>query len=71
MSGCPTGTEIGVAWLGTICMITASGQTAEGFVSGTGVSTAGRAEWQVVAHEVGHNFGAIVSDNQIISKYLF
>lgn len=31
-------------------------------VSGTAVSTAGRTEWQVVAHEIGHNFGAIVSD---------
>ena len=31
-------------------------------VSGTGVSTAGRTEWQVVAHEIGHNFGAIVSN---------
>lgn len=30
-------------------------------VSGTAVSTAGRTEWQVVAHETGHNFGAIVS----------
>jgi len=29
-------------------------------VSGTAVSTSGRTEWQVVAHETGHNFGAIV-----------
>ena len=29
-------------------------------VSGTAVSTGGRTEWQVVAHEIGHNFGAIV-----------
>lgn len=34
-------------------------------VSGTGVSTAGRTEWQIVAHEIGHNFGAIVSYSSI------
>jgi len=39
-----------------------SGGSPGSVVSGTGVSTAGRTEWQVVAHEIGHNFGAIVSD---------
>ncbi|KAG8781977.1 hypothetical protein FRB91_011264 [Serendipita sp. 411] len=58
MSGCPSGTEVGVAWLGTVCVKTASGN-APSVVSGTGVSTAGRTEWQVIAHEIGHNFGAI------------
>jgi reprolysin-like metallo-peptidase family M12B len=29
-------------------------------VSGTAVSTAGLTEWQVISHEMGHNFGAIV-----------
>ena len=33
----------------------------DAIVSGTAVSTAGRVEWQVIAHETGHNFGAIVS----------
>src|SRR5882724_5691060 len=61
MSGCPTGTEVGVAWLGTLCQTSATGTPGE-FVSGAAVTTAGRAEWQVVAHEIGHNFGAIVSD---------
>ncbi|KAG9088315.1 hypothetical protein FRC06_002104 [Ceratobasidium sp. 370] len=58
MSGCPTGTEVGVAWLGQVCNTQASGEPGN-VVSGTAVSTAGRTEWQVVAHEVGHNFGAI------------
>lgn len=58
MSGCPTGTEIGVAWLGTLCNTQASGSNPQ-VVSGTAVTTANRAEWQVVAHETGHNFGAI------------
>lgn len=58
MSGCPTGTEVGIAWLGTLCQQTASGDPGS-VVSGTAVSTSGRLEWQVVAHEMGHNFGAI------------
>jgi len=58
MSGCPTGSEVGIAWLATLCQQTASGSSGS-VVSGTAVSTAGRTEWQVVAHEIGHNFGAI------------
>ncbi|KAF8599275.1 hypothetical protein BDV93DRAFT_526223 [Ceratobasidium sp. AG-I] len=58
MSGCPTGTEVGVAWLGQVCNMQSSGSQGN-VVSGTAVSTAGRTEWQVVAHEIGHNFGAI------------
>ncbi|KAH8101428.1 Metallo-peptidase family M12-domain-containing protein [Cristinia sonorae] len=58
MSGCPTGTEVGIAWLATLCQTTASGSPGS-VVSGTAVSTSGRVEWQVIAHEIGHNFGAI------------
>lgn len=60
MSGCPTGSEVGVAWLGTLCQQTAQGNPGS-VVSGTAVSTNGRTEWEVVSHEIGHNFGAIVS----------
>jgi hypothetical protein len=80
MSGCPTGSEVGIAWLATLygffvdciifflilnvcvyrCQQDTSGK-APAVTSGTAVSTAGRTEWQVVAHEIGHNFGAIVS----------
>ncbi|KAJ2884395.1 hypothetical protein FB639_001965, partial [Coemansia asiatica] len=59
MTNCPTGTEVGLAWIGTMCMTGASTNTAQGGVSsGTGVSAVSRDEWKVVAHEVGHNFGA-------------
>lgn len=60
MSGCPSGTEVGVAWTNTICQTNLSGAPGQS-VSGTAVTTAGPVEWQVVAHEIGHNFGAIVS----------
>jgi len=42
------------------CQSTAAGRSPT-IVSGAAVSTAGRTEWQVIAHEIGHNFGAIVS----------
>ncbi|KAE9409409.1 hypothetical protein BT96DRAFT_848812 [Gymnopus androsaceus JB14] len=58
MSGCPTGTEVGIAWLGTLCQTSSSGTTGS-ISSGTGVTTNGLSEWQVVSHEIGHNFGAI------------
>ncbi|KAF9652066.1 hypothetical protein BDM02DRAFT_3162133 [Thelephora ganbajun] len=58
LSRCTTGSEVGIAWLATLCQVTATG-TSPNVVSGTGVSTAGRTEWQVIAHEIGHNFGAI------------
>ncbi|THU87752.1 zinc metalloprotease [Dendrothele bispora CBS 962.96] len=58
MSGCPTGTEVGIAWLGTLCKQDTSG-SGNSISSGTGVSTSGMTEWQVVSHEIGHNFGAI------------
>jgi len=58
MSGCPTGSEVGIAWLATLCQQTSGGSPGS-VVSGTAVSTAGLTEWQVVAHEIGHNFGAI------------
>ncbi|KAI9477548.1 Metallo-peptidase family M12B Reprolysin-like-domain-containing protein [Coemansia mojavensis] len=60
MTNCPTGTEVGLAWLGTLCSVKASTNTVQGGVSsGTGISAVSRDEWKVVAHEVGHNFGAM------------
>jgi len=58
LSECSTGSEVGIAWLATLCQTIASGSSPN-VVSGTAVSTAGRTEWQVIAHEIGHNFGAI------------
>ncbi|CAG8750882.1 23787_t:CDS:2, partial [Racocetra persica] len=56
-----TGTKVGIAWLGQLCQTSASSQSngsGQAFVSGAGVSTIVKDEWKVVAHEVGHGFGA-------------
>ncbi|WWC88993.1 uncharacterized protein L201_003910 [Kwoniella dendrophila CBS 6074] len=58
MSACPTDSEVGVAWLGTLCQNTATQQSGQ-TVSGTGISTATKTEWSLIAHEIGHGFGAI------------
>ncbi|RKP09451.1 Metallo-peptidase family M12B Reprolysin-like-domain-containing protein, partial [Thamnocephalis sphaerospora] len=57
LTQCSTGTKIGVAWLGALCQTTSLTQGAE-VVSGTGVSSITKDEWKVIAHEIGHNFGA-------------
>ncbi|KAL4882051.1 Metallo-peptidase family M12-domain-containing protein [Aspergillus karnatakaensis] len=57
MSACPTGSEVGLAWLGQLC----NSEVGEGS-SGTGanvVVSTGGAEWQIFAHESGHTFGAV------------
>lgn len=58
MTACNSGSEIGVAWLGTVCMTDAS-TSSDQTVSGTGVSSITQQQWQVMAHEMGHNFGAV------------
>ncbi|CDH56326.1 zinc metalloprotease [Lichtheimia corymbifera JMRC:FSU:9682] len=69
MTACASGVEVGIAWLRQLCTHTVSRQQSqEGtqYVSGTAVSSIIRDEWTVVAHEIGHNFGAIhdcTSDN--------
>ncbi|CAO3599534.1 unnamed protein product [Absidia cylindrospora] len=62
MTNCPTGAELGVAWTKALCTTTATAQSSGSgteYVSGTGISSVVRDEWKVVAHEVGHGFGAI------------
>ncbi|KAJ9101215.1 hypothetical protein QFC21_003434 [Naganishia friedmannii] len=67
MTACPTDTEVGVAWLGTLCQTGSSSQNGQ-TVSGTGVSSASRTEWSLSSHEIGHNFGAIHDVSQ--DRYL-
>ncbi|ORX92127.1 zincin [Basidiobolus meristosporus CBS 931.73] len=57
MTKCSSGPKVGVAWLDQACVTSTKRQNND-YVSGTGVSSATAMEWKVVAHEIGHNFGA-------------
>jgi hypothetical protein len=57
LTGCSSGAEVGVAWLGQLCQYTAQTQ-GNTSVSGTNVVSATQSQWQVLAHEIGHGFGA-------------
>lgn len=62
MTECASGSTVGIAWLNMVCQRSATTQNELGgtsYVSGTAVSSASPNEWLVVAHEIGHNFGAI------------
>ncbi|KAI9690983.1 MAG: hypothetical protein M1822_008603 [Bathelium mastoideum] len=64
LTNCNSGATVGLAWLGQACVNTA--QTANS-TDGTGTETVSGAnvvaktntEWQVIAHETGHTFGAV------------
>lgn len=58
LTACSTGSEVGVAWLGTLCRTEATG-SGDSVISSTGVTAVTSREAQVMAHEIGHNFGAI------------
>ncbi|KAF9326399.1 hypothetical protein BG006_010165 [Podila minutissima] len=57
MTKCSSGSILGIAWTKALCQTTAVAQGME-YTSGTGVSTISPYEWMVVAHELGHGFGA-------------
>jgi hypothetical protein len=73
LSTCNTGSAVGLAWLGQACVQTAystnSSTTGNGQSSSQGtetvsganvvVRTRGASEWQIIAHETGHTFGAV------------
>lgn len=59
VTGCPTGSEVGVSWMGRLCSseLTTAGDnsvTGANVVVGSSGST-----WQIFAHETGHTFGAV------------
>ncbi|KAK7189067.1 hypothetical protein DPSP01_010345 [Paraphaeosphaeria sporulosa] len=60
LSTCNTGSAVGLAWLGQACV---AGSQANGgqneTVSGANVVIRTSTEWQVIAHETGHTFGAV------------
>ncbi|KAF9320878.1 hypothetical protein BG003_004435 [Podila horticola] len=57
MTKCSTGAILGIAWTKALCQTAALAQGTD-YTAGTGVSTISPYEWMVVAHELGHGFGA-------------
>ena len=58
LTSCPTGPEVGLSWLGQLCISDVTKATGE-VVSGANVIAKTSNEWQVIAHESGHTFGAV------------
>ncbi|OAL50037.1 hypothetical protein IQ07DRAFT_44973 [Pyrenochaeta sp. DS3sAY3a] len=61
LSTCNTGSAVGLAWLGQACTKGSqsnSGNSAE-TVAGANVVIRTSTEWQVIAHETGHTYGAV------------
>lgn len=74
LSTCNTGSAVGLAWLGQACVNTAESTNSTGSTTSDGSSsgdtetvsganvvirTPGASEWQIIAHETGHTFGAV------------
>lgn len=62
LSKCGSGSAVGLAWLGQACVATSQVSTTNSgneTVSGANVVVRTSNEWQVVAHETGHTFGAV------------
>lgn len=57
LTGCSAGAEVGVAWLGMLCQYKSQSQGSQ-TVTGANVVSATQDEWKVLAHEIGHGFGA-------------
>jgi hypothetical protein len=63
LTNCPSGSAVGLAWLGQACIVNADSRNATSgaiqTVSGANVVAKTPTEWQVIAHETGHTFGAV------------
>jgi hypothetical protein len=62
LTNCNTGAEIGLAWLGQACIVGVTSRNTSGgaqIVAGANVVARTSTEWQVIAHETGHTFGAV------------
>ncbi|KAK1772446.1 Metallo-peptidase family M12-domain-containing protein [Phialemonium atrogriseum] len=62
LSTCNTDAAVGLAWLGQVCVQgsqTASAKDNNETIAATNVVVMTSTEWQVIAHETGHTFGAV------------
>lgn len=67
LSTCGSGSAVGLAWLGQACVQAsqvATSASGNETVSGANVVIRTSQEWQVVAHETGHTFGAVHDCNE-------
>ncbi|KAH8721672.1 Metallo-peptidase family M12-domain-containing protein [Ilyonectria robusta] len=61
LSACRTSSTVGVSWLGEVCRQGSSSFQQSGTTqtsSSTNIVLRNSQEWQVIAHEIGHSFGA-------------
>ena len=58
LTNCNTGAEVGLSWLGQLCVSSLTKASGES-TSGANVVARTSTEWQVIAHESGHTFGAV------------
>ncbi|KAF1851957.1 ADAM 8 precursor [Cucurbitaria berberidis CBS 394.84] len=61
LSTCNTGSAVGLAWLGQACTSGSQGNNGKSneTVAGANVVIRTSTEWQVIAHETGHTYGAV------------
>jgi hypothetical protein len=61
LSTCNTGSAVGLAWLGQACTDGSQKNSGSGgeTVAGANVVIRTTTEWQVIAHETGHTYGAV------------
>ncbi|KAJ9141844.1 Disintegrin and metalloproteinase domain-containing protein B [Pleurostoma richardsiae] len=62
LSTCNTDSAVGLAWLGQVCVSGSSTSSSNGqneTVAAANVVVRTSTEWQVIAHETGHTFGAV------------
>lgn len=59
LTSCTSGSTVGIAWIRSVCQpgVLRSGSVRS--TPSTNVVARTAAEWQVLAHELGHNFGAV------------
>ncbi|CAK7272041.1 hypothetical protein SEPCBS119000_004914 [Sporothrix epigloea] len=59
LSTCATDSAVGLAWLGQLCVPGAQSDGSNETIAATNVVIRTSTEWQVMAHEIGHTFGAV------------